>query len=148
MPVFVLAIFRAIGQKLENVVKNKSKILLAESDTPLAMLIVSLLTGAGCDVVVAPNSQKGIELAKEARFDLFALDVDLPDMNGFAVCDELKQRHISRNTPIIFIAGSLCENDLRRGLELGASDFITKPFDGEEFVQCLLSHVKQAGVPV
>ena len=83
-----------------------------------------------------------MELAQENKFDLITLDVNLPDANGFEICSELKQRHISRHTPIIFISARQEKEDLQKGLELGAADYITKPFDPAGFVPRLLSHVK------
>ncbi|MGO8766854.1 MAG: response regulator [Limisphaerales bacterium] len=66
-------------------------------------------------------------------------------INGFKLCAELKQRHISRFTPIVFVSGQLSENDRPRVLEVGAVDFIVKPF-GVEFAPRLLSHVRQTEV--
>ncbi len=121
---------------------EKTKILIVEDDTPVAMMMVHILSHAGCDVQVAHTGRKGMELAQENSFDLITLDVDLPDINGFAICNELKQRHLSCRTPIVFITGRVCEEDRQRGLELGAVDYIAKPFDALKFVRRLLSHVK------
>jgi len=81
----------------------KAKILIVEDDTPVAMMMVHVLSRAGCDVRVANTGQKGMELARENKFDLITLDVDLPDISGFEICSELKQRHLSCHTPIVFI---------------------------------------------
>ncbi|MGA9779020.1 MAG: response regulator [Verrucomicrobiia bacterium] len=121
--------------------KNKLKILIVEDDTPLAMMMVHVLTRAGCDVVVANTGRKGMELAQENKFDIITLDIDLTDINGFEICRELKQKHHSRHTPVVFVSGRPCEQDIQRGLELRAVDYITKPF-GVEFVPRLLSHIQ------
>jgi putative two-component system response regulator len=121
---------------------DKTKILIVEDDTPLAMMMVSLLHQAGCDMMIANTGEKGMQLAHENKFDLITLDVDLPDINGFKICHELKQRHHSRRTPIIFISGRLCEKDRQHGLELGAVDYITKPFFAEDFASRILSHIR------
>ncbi len=120
----------------------KAKILIIEDDTPVAMMMVNVLSRAGCDVRVANTGQKGMELARENKFDLITLDVDLPDISGFEICSELKQRHLSYHTPIVFVSGRPCENDRQRGLDLGAVDYITKPFDALAFVPRLLSRLK------
>jgi DNA-binding response OmpR family regulator len=122
----------------------KAKILIIEDDTPVAMMMVNVLSRAGCDVRVANTGQKGMELARENKFDLITLDVDLPDISGFEICSELKQRHLSYHTPIVFVSGRPCENDRQRGLDLGAVDYITKPFDARDFVSRLLSQVGRA----
>ena len=123
---------------------GKAKILIIEDDTPVAMMMVNVLSRAGCDVRVANTGQKGMELARENKFDLITLDVDLPDIGGFEICSELKQRHLSYHTPIVFVSGRPCENDRQRGLDLGAVDYITKPFDARDFVSRLLSQVGRA----
>ena len=121
----------------------KAKILIVEDELPVALFMVALLTHAGCEVEVAPTGKKGMELAQENRFDLITLDVDLPDANGFEICRELKQRHISRHTPIVFISGRVCEGDQQRGRDVGAADYIIKPFAALDFARRLLSHIKR-----
>lgn len=120
---------------------EKIRILIVEDDTPLAMMMAHVLSRAGCDVQVAHTGKKGLELAKEKKFALITLDIDLPDINGHKVCDDLKQRHLSRLTPIVFVSGQPTEENRQRSLEAGAVDFIAKPFSADEFVQRLLSHV-------
>ena len=123
-------------------VSAKTRILVVEDEMPVAMMIVSLLSHVGCDVQVASSGDKGMELAKEQKFDLITLDVDLPGINGFEICRELKQRHISHRTPIIFVTGRSHEEDRRFGLELGAVDYITKPFEVTDFIFRIVSHAK------
>jgi DNA-binding response OmpR family regulator len=120
----------------------KAKILIIEDDTPVAMMMVHVLSRAGCDALVANTGEKGMELARENKFDLITLDVDLPDISGFEICSELKQRHLSCHTPVVFISGRLCEKDRQRAFDLGAVDYITKPFDTLDFVSRILSRVK------
>ena len=120
---------------------RKARILIVEDDTPLAMMMVHVLSRAGCDVQVASTGKKGLELAQANRFDLITLDIDLPGISGLEICRELKQRHLSRNTPVVFVTGRLAEQDMQRGLEVGAVDYITKPF-GVEFASRILSHFK------
>jgi DNA-binding response OmpR family regulator len=121
---------------------GKTRILIVEDDMPLAMMMVHVLSRAGCDVQVASAGKKGLELAQQNKFDLITLDIDLPGLDGLEVCRELKQRHLTRHTPVVFVTGRLGEQEVRRGLEAGAVDYITKPF-GVEFVPRLLSHIKQ-----
>jgi DNA-binding response OmpR family regulator len=127
-------------------VKNKVKILIVEDDIPLAMMMVHVLTRAGCDVQVASTGKKGLELAQQNKFDIITLDIDLPGIGGLEICAELKQRHLSRNTPVVFVTGRLGEQNMQRGLEAGAVDYISKPF-GMEFAPRLLSHVKAPQTP-
>jgi DNA-binding response OmpR family regulator len=122
---------------------GKPKILIVENDTPLVMLMVSLLTRAGCDVVVANTGKKGMELARENRFDLIALETDLPDLNAFEIAYDLKKRHISRRTPIVFIGGRPPEEGQQRSQKLGSTDYVDKPFDVPKFTSLVLARVRK-----
>jgi DNA-binding response OmpR family regulator len=122
---------------------QKTRILIVEDDTPLAMMMVSLLTRAGCDVQTAWNADKAMRLAQDEDFDLITLDVDLPRTNGFEICSRLKENLRSCDTPIVFVTGRPHEEDRQRALELGAVDYISKPFQTLEFAARLLSHIKR-----
>jgi DNA-binding response OmpR family regulator len=121
---------------------EKAKILIVEDETPLAMLMVSVLTRFNCDVSVAHNGKKAMELASENRFDLITLDIGLPDTTGFAICSELKQRHISYKTPVIFISASPCQQDKDEAKKRGAVDYIPKPFDTTEFIYKVIYYAR------
>jgi len=122
---------------------RNARILIVEDDTPLAMMMVSLLTRAGCDVQTAWNAEKAMRLAQDEDFDLITLDVDLPRTNGFEICSRLKENFRSCNTPMVFVTGRPHEEDRQRAFELGAVDYVTKPFDTLNFALRLLSHVRQ-----
>jgi len=122
--------------------KNKARILIVEDDMPLALLMADVLTRAGCDVETACTGKKAMAIAAERTFDLITLDVKLPDKSGFDICSELKQRHVSRNTPVIFISASPCEEDIAEGMKRGAVDYITKPFAATDFFYRVIYHAK------
>jgi DNA-binding response OmpR family regulator len=122
---------------------QKTRILIVEDDTPLAMMMVSLLTRAGCDVQTAWNADKAMRLAQDEDFDLITLDIDLPRTNGFEICSRLKENLRSCDTPIVFVSGRPHEEDRQRAFELGAVDYIAKPFQTLEFAPRLLFHIKR-----
>lgn len=122
------------------------KVLVVENETPVAMMMVSSLTQAGCGVEVARTGQKGMELAFEQRFDVIVLDVDSPAVNAAGICGELKQRHISCQTLIVFLGNQATIEDQQRAFELGATDFITKPFEAGDFVSRVLSLVEETSL--
>ena len=124
--------------------RKKKKILIVENGIPTAMMMVSLLTQAGFDVEAAAKGQKGMEIAQEQKFDLILLETILPDMSGFTICADLKQRHISYRTPVVFLSDQHGNEYRERALELGAADFIEKPFDGREFISRVLSHLEES----
>jgi DNA-binding response OmpR family regulator len=123
----------------------KAKILIVEDETSVAMMMVFLLSRAGCEVQAACNAEKAMRLAQDDNFDLITLDVDLPGMNGFEICRRLKEDARLRQTPIVFISGRPGEEDVRRGLELGAVDYIIKPFDVADFIFRITSRARGGG---
>ena len=122
--------------------KNKARILIVEDDTPLAMLMISALTRVGFEVEAVHSGKKAMELATDRKFDLITLDIKLPDADGFEICSELKQRHISRKTPVIFISANSCPENITEGLKRGAVDYIAKPFDITDFIYRVVYHAK------
>jgi len=119
----------------------KLRILIVEDDTPVAMMIAYLLTRAQCEVAFAYTAKKGMQLAEEGNFDLITLDVDLPDGNGFKLCSRLKENPRLRDTAIVFVSARSCLEDQQHGLDVGAADYITKPFETFEFAPRILSHI-------
>jgi DNA-binding response OmpR family regulator len=73
---------------------------------------------------------------------LIALDVDLLGMNGFEICRRLKDNSRLYQTPIVFVSGRPCEEDVQHGLRLGAADYIIKPFEVTDFIFRIISHAK------
>ena len=123
------------------------KVLVVESEIPTAMMVTSLLTQAGFDVRVAAKGRKGLEIAQEQKFDLIVLETVLPDLSGPKICAELKQRHISYRTPVVFLSNQRGDKYRERALELGAVDFIEKPFKAKDFISRILSHLEETATP-
>lgn len=121
----------------------KPKILIVEDDLPIAMLMTYLLAQAGIETEAAMTGRKALEIAANGRFSLITLDLDLPDIPGFELCRRLKENPFLQ-TPIVFVSGRPTEENQQEGFEVGAVDFIAKPFSGEEFVRRLLFHIKQS----
>lgn len=119
----------------------KAKILIVEDEIPVAMAMLMLLANEDCEMKVAATGARAIKMAEQEMFDLITLDVDLPDMSGYEVCFLLKENPFFQ-TPIVFVSGRSLEQDIQRGLKLGAVDYIAKPF-GSEIRQRLLSHVRR-----
>ncbi len=110
----------------------KKKILVIEDEPQIALGLSDALTFEGFDVVVADTGQKGVALAQQLRPNAILLDLMLPDDNGFHVCEQL--RAIDRLVPIVMLTARSSEADKIRGLELGADDYLTKPFSVGELV--------------
>jgi DNA-binding response OmpR family regulator len=108
------------------------EILVIEDEPQLARLVEMHLRDAGCRVEVALTGAEGLAKAKKRRFDLLVLDLMLPDMDGLDVCRELRTQQ--NYMPILILTARSGEVDRVLGLELGADDYLTKPFSVRELV--------------
>jgi len=107
-----------------------SRILIVDDEPSMRMGIADNLTFEGFDVVEAENGEKALEALHQQKFDLVVLDVMMPKLSGFDVCKRMRQENI--NTPVIFLTAKGEEIDRVLGLELGADDYMTKPFSVRE----------------
>jgi PleD family two-component response regulator len=110
----------------------KGRILIVEDDFDISNMLRIYFSGQGYDVNVAPRGGDALTLARQQLPHLIVLDIMLPDMDGYAVCRELRQTTRTSHIPIIFLTQKDERSDRITGLELGADDYITKPFDIEE----------------
>lgn len=118
------------------------KILLIEDEKNLARFIELELQHAGYSVTVAYDGKKGQELALEEEWDMVLLDLMLPGLNGLAVCTHIRA---AKETPIIMITARDGLADKVAGLDSGADDYISKPFDIEELLARMRSLLRRSG---
>ncbi|MEN2776147.1 response regulator [Acetivibrio clariflavus] len=116
----------------------KKKILIIDDTEFMTKLISDILTAADYDVVIASNGMEGIQKVREEKPDLVLLDVVMPGMDGFEVCKILREDESNNLMPIIMLTAQDNEDDKLTGLEIGADDYIIKPFNERE----LLSRVR------
>jgi DNA-binding response OmpR family regulator len=124
--------------------KTKATILVVEDDTAVAGLISEFLSAAGAAVEMVHSGRSCMPVATARKFDLILLDIDLPDISGFEICRELKQRHIACRTPIVFMSGNVSTERRQMAFELGALDFIAKPFQMDDFLERIASYFSSA----
>ncbi len=110
----------------------KKRLLVIEDDTDVAEMLIIYFSGQGYEIIHAMTGNEGIALARAKFPNLILLDVMLPDLDGFDVCRTLRTTTLTRYIPIIFLTQRDGRSDKVAGLELGADDYITKPFDVEE----------------
>jgi len=108
--------------------KNRS-ILLAEDDQNFGIVLKDYLEMNNYDVTLAKNGMEGIEKFKRGNFDMCILDVMMPYKDGFTLAKEIKERN--NDVPIIFLTAKTMKEDVLRGYEVGADDYLNKPFDSE-----------------
>lgn len=107
------------------------KVLIIEDDKEIVNLLEIHLNDIDCKVIKAYNGNDGLHLALTKKPDLIILDISLPEKNGLDVCKEIR---LKQNTPIIMLTAKTEEIDRVLGLEVGADDYITKPFSVREFI--------------
>lgn len=107
---------------------NTKKILIIEDDLNLRNKLISLLKKNNYDTIASDNGYNGIKFAKQNKPDLIICDIMLPDIDGFEVLSALKTNYETKHLPFIFLTAKVNMEDLRKGMNLGADDYITKPF--------------------
>lgn len=112
----------------------EGKVLVVDDEEHIVELLKFNLENTGYKVITANNGNDAISLAKENKPDLVLLDLMLPGMDGFDVCKEIKRNAETRKTAIIMLTAKGEEFDKILGLELGADDYITKPFSIRELL--------------
>ncbi|MBQ7934867.1 MAG: response regulator transcription factor [Clostridia bacterium] len=123
------------------------RILLVEDDRSIILSLTAFLREEGFEVASASGQQEALLRMAQATFDLVLLDISLADGNGFAVCSAIKQNY---GTPVIFLTASGDEYSVVTGLDLGADDYINKPFRPRELVSRIRSVLRRSkrGSPV
>ena len=115
-----------------------SRILIAEDEVAIADLEKDYLELSGFEVEIENDGKSGLERALNEDFDLFILDLMLPEVDGFEICRQIREK---KNTPILMVSAKKDDIDKIRGLGLGADDYVTKPFSPSELVARVKAHL-------
>jgi DNA-binding response OmpR family regulator len=121
------------------------KILIVEDEESILIPLEDNLRLEGYEVSSAKDGLQGLSMARERSYDLIVLDIMLPKMNGFEVCRQLRQSRIT--TPILVLTAKSQEIDKVLGLELGADDYVTKPFSPRELLARVKALIRRATQP-
>jgi len=111
---------------------GKSRLLIVEDDNDISNMLKIYFSGLGYDVDVAQRGSEALEKTRQVLPHLIVLDIMLPDIDGYEVCRNLRTSTRTSHIPVIFLTQKDERSDRLQGLELGADDYITKPFDIEE----------------
>ena len=115
-----------------------SRILIIEDEVAIAELEKDYLELSGFEVAIENTGDAGLRAALREPFDLFILDLMLPNVDGFEICKKIREK---KNTPIIMVSAKKEDIDKIRGLGLGADDYMTKPFSPSELVARVKAHL-------
>lgn len=111
------------------------QILVAEDEQDIRDLITFTLELSGYEVIHVTNGQAAIETAKDIMPDLIILDVRMPKMTGYEVCEALKHDELTKNIPVIFLSAKGQEAEVKHGKSLGAEAYFVKPFVPDELTE-------------
>lgn len=119
------------------------KILLIEDNADVCTNTAEILELSNYKVIVAANGKSGVEKAIEQKPDLIICDIMMPELDGYGVLHAVHKNDAIRNTPFIFLTAKSERSDYRKGMELGADDYITKPFTGTELLNAVDSRLNK-----
>ncbi len=119
--------------------------LIVEDENEIADLVKFHLERDGMQVSVARNGRKAIEMVQGAGYDLIVLDLMLPDLDGLEICRRLKGQDRTKEIPVVMLTARGEESDIVAGLEMGADDYVTKPFSPRVLMARLRNALRKTG---
>ncbi|MBN1488248.1 MAG: response regulator [Anaerolineae bacterium] len=121
------------------------KILVAEDERDIRDLIAFTLQFAGYEVEKASNGEQAVQMAPDVQPDLILMDVRMPRMTGYEACKKLKENPLTENIPVVFLSAKGQESEIEEGLDVGAQDYILKPFAPDELTEQVERILKEIG---
>jgi len=122
------------------------KILLIEDNTEIRENTEEILSLASYEVITAPNGKIGVTLAQEQRPDLIVCDIMMPELDGYGVLHILSKKTETAQIPFIFLTAKTERADIRKGMDLGADDYLTKPFDDTELLNAVETRLNKFSI--
>jgi len=121
-------------------------VLVAEDERDIRELIVITLETHGLThVIQASNGEEAVAKVMAQKPDLILMDVRMPKMTGYEACEVLKRDPNTRDIPVVFLSAKGQDNEIKRGIELGAAEYILKPFAPDELYQRVAEILKKSG---
>jgi DNA-binding response OmpR family regulator len=122
-----------------------AKILIAEDERDIRDLITFTLGFAGYEVVAASNGEEALTLAKQSVPDLILMDVRMPRMTGYEACAAMKADERLKDVPVIFLSAKGQDAEIQTGLQVGATEYILKPFAPDQLTARIQAVLSQHG---
>jgi len=120
----------------------KCSVLIVDDDESNLQLAAKIINNAGYDVLIAEDGRSALEILETTIPDAILLDIIMPGINGLEVCKEIRSKPEFSSVPILFLSGSNKESSVEKGLEIGGSDYIVKPFNERVLLARLKHHIK------
>jgi len=112
-----------------------AKILIAEDERDIRDLVAFTLRFAGHEVFTATNGEEAVEMAPKVNPDLILMDVRMPRMTGYEACKVMKADPEMKDIPVVFLSAKGQENEIQQGLEVGAEEYLLKPFAPDQLTK-------------
>ena len=126
---------------------DPKKVLVIDDEFPVRYLVEHQLKRNGYEAISAKDGPTGIKAAQTHKPDLIVLDIMMPKMNGFEVCEEIRNDPAIAATPVIFLTACMTRKHKLRAFEIGADDYLVKPFQPDELLAHITAVLRRAGEP-
>ena len=123
-----------------------TKILVIENERETRQMLLECLELEGFEVISAENGLQGVEQAHAHLPDVIICDITMPKLDGYGVLKTLRQNLDTAIIPLIFVTGKSSKSQMRQGMELGANDYLVKPFTPEELLAAIAAQVQQKNI--
>jgi two-component system alkaline phosphatase synthesis response regulator PhoP len=114
---------------------KKGKVLVVDDEVNITQILEFSIGSEGFDVITAQNGEEAIEKARRVQPDLIILDIMMPKIDGYEACRILKANPLTKNIPVVLLTAKGRDIDKRLGMEVGATDYIVKPFSPNKLVE-------------
>ncbi len=126
--------------------EKSTRILLIEDNADMRENTAEILELANYEVITAPDGKAGVEIATKEKPDLIICDIMMPELDGYGVLYMLGKNPATASIPFIFLTAKAEKSDMRKGMNMGADDYLTKPFDEMELLQAIEMRLKKSNV--
>ncbi|MCK5717103.1 MAG: hybrid sensor histidine kinase/response regulator [Thiomargarita sp.] len=121
---------------------KKTLILIVDDEPPNQSVLANTLKQGGYSIILADNGMQALDVLKTKKPQLILLDIMMPGMDGFEVCQKIKEEPSTANIPVIFLTAHNESENVVKGFQLGAVDYVTKPFNSDELITRVHTHLK------
>ncbi len=116
---------------------SQGNVLVIDDEPQITEIIEAFLTNAGYEVHVSNVAAEGLKLARQLKPDVILLDIMMPDIDGYSLCNDLKNDNATANIPVVFLTGKDRNDDMGRSFKAGGDMFIKKPFSCDRLLEIL-----------
>ena len=119
---------------------GKQVVLVADDEKNVRLLVRELL-GGKLSIIEAKNGAEAVDMARRHKPDLILMDIMMPDMDGYQACLDIKKDELIRSTPVVMVSGAGYELNKRLAKDVGANDYVTKPFTQKQLLEAISNFV-------